>query len=654
MRVSKILTMLFICFFLLWCCSEALADSGEWIIIYPSGVDSVALFDIDRDGFVEVLGSSFIYDRGVIVEIDRAYVFKADFDGDNYLDLIMYYPSSGSLYVYSKNGDRSFVVDRDMHSYTVFGRGFRVGSYIFGAGRMLAASERSVPLVYGDRLYAVEFNNNNILQIYNTTWRADVTKLIGEYNALDAGVIGDRAYVVLSSKSHTAIVGYDMVSGVTYISLHPVAFTRCFFTTSEFLCLSESGIYSVLATISPLLAEVQYFSCVERVGRFVVFSYPYLVVFDYTQKGIDEVARVAFWYVPQSVDVLGNTMIVSTSMGVYMYTTARYPSINVQAPSITLVGDPIEVQVSGTFDYAEVLVGTQRHIVNTSPSRVSGYFTSVGNASITVRACIEGDNICVVSSQPVRVLPRPMKVLVDAPSSVEPYANFDLTIKTYDSINGTEITTATCRIILESTKEERVVSSFKKTILSAIPTGNEVVISFTCFEPNYISVTNSIKIDVSKPYLNISVRYVGSGRFVVEAYNLYTGELYDGTIRVTVNNVNTSTYLRGAMIAVPPGNHVVLVELLHNGFILMKKTFTVTYYGSVFEVPVGEVVKVADRYITSTVTTTQTTTMTRTEVRVATIEKVDALLSIGLVVIGLGIGLSISILSYRREKGKNA
>lgn len=622
----------------------------NWTLLRVGLSRGIGIFDIDRDGLDEIIGDDFIFDQGVVVEIDDVIVFKADFDLDGQLDLVMYYPSNGNTYIYTKKRDYAFTIERNIVSYAVFGIGFRLGHHLFGGGSSITASEKSVPLVYNNSLYGVEISNR-IIRIYNTTWQVELIRLPTDYSIVGAGAVDTNIYFILSATDHSLLIRYDTVTSVVYTSVHPIGFTQCYFVKSDFLCVDGSNLYSVSTTLHPIMGGITTFQVVERTHRFAVYRYPKLLFLDYDQGGnYNVVMEIDLPHPPHSIDKSEDVVVITTIHGVYIHPSIKIPSASIQAPNVALVKDSIEIVITGNYDYVEVLAGTYKQLLTTTPAKIITSFNSTGDVNIVAKACKTG--VCTTTSKNVKVLPRHMKMILETPKTVEPYTTFNMLIKLYDSKTATEVHTPSCSVVLESTKEEYKVKPFTNTSYPAIPIGNEVVLTVTCSDPNYITVKESVVIPLSKPYLNVLVRYLGEGRFAIEAYDLYTGNSFDGVIRVTVNYRNVSNYLRGALITLPPGNHSLLIELIQNNITLLRKSVNVTYFSSVYDVSPDEAIKVADRVTTKTVTTTVTTTTTKTDVKVVTVEKIDVPLSIGLAVISFGIGLTFAILSHRKGRGE--
>lgn len=626
--------------------------TSEWMLVTRRSVAGVALFDIDRDGEIEIVGSNFIYDHGMLVDIDEAVVFKAPFDDDSLLDLVVYYPSSGTLYVYGTRQSRTFSVERNARTYSSYSSGFRVGRTLFGAGRSVVAGEGDVPAVVGGSVCYTRFADGTLLLVC-PHGQTEVYKMPGDYRVVDAYAAGDKLAVILSSPSRSVYIEYDIPSGVPYVSPFPVPLTRCVYASPEFVCSDGYRLYSVSSKLNPLPVYASSLLPVESVGRFAVAQGDTVSVYEYSGGVLRPlVSARGLPDAPLAMDALQQRIVVATQAGVLLYAPTKIPRVDVQAPPSTVVGERVEVIVSGVYDQVEVSLGPYSWTLRESPARVATELQSVGVATVIAKGCVEG-GLCVTVVRNITVLARRMNLEMVVPRSVEPYGTLTVTLKVYDALTNSEVRTAYCIVTLGAGGETYTVQPFVEAPLPARPHGNEVVVSAVCSAPNYVPARGSAKVALARPFLDASLTYLGGGKFRVEAFNTYTGELFDGVVKVTVGG-NATTFMRGGEFVVPRGLHTVLVELIRGNEVLLRKEFTVSYFGTVYDVPQGEVIKVADRPVVTTVTQTSTVTTTRTELRINTVERVDVPLSIGLIVLGLGVGLSLSYILVKERVRRDA
>lgn len=622
--------------------------SSDWLAISKRLVSGVALFDIDRDGEVEVVGSSFIFDQGVLVDIEEAVVLKAPFDGDDELDLAIYYPSTGVVYVYGTTVSRTYSIEREARSFSVHSSGFRIGRTVFGGGKSFVASERGVPIVVGYELCVAEFSEGSA-EIVCPNRRTTVFRVPGDYRVVDAFAKRDTIFLLLSSPSNSIYIEYSE-GGAPLVSVHQTTFKACLYADDTFICTDGYRLYSVSSRLVPLPVVAPAIYPVEVRGRFATAYGNTVEVYDCSGSLQKVISVRDLPGSPLSVDFYRGVLVVATVSGVYLYTpSARVPSVEVRAPAVATVGSKVAVNVSGVYDYAVVSVGAVTETVRESPARVVVELYATGTATVTVKACVEG-GICVSESRTIHVVARRMNLEVEVPRVVEPYGNLTVVLRTIDAATGSEVRLASCTVTVAGADITYPARPFAPLTVVARPVGNEVVLTVSCSAINYVANSTSVRIPLSKPYLDVAVSYLGSGRFRVEAYNVYTGEIFDGEVRVTVGG-NATIFRRGGIFSVPQGSHTVLVELVRDGVTLLRREYSVLYYGTVFDVPAGEVIKVADRPVVTTVTQTAIATTTRTEVRINTVERVNTPLALGLIVVGLGVGLSLSYI-LTKDKGR--
>ena len=621
------------------------AYGSGWVKIYGTPTTYLCLYDIDGDGKLEIVGAMFIMDNNSTVEIIPSVVFKTDFDGDGVPDLVMYTPSTGKLTIIGSKVRETLELPKNIKNIRVFSNGFTVGNYVFGGGNfMIVNASNPVPVVMEGKLYATYVDPRLGLVLRSSNSTESVFPVSKGAVIVSAGVWGGYVYFLVTANRSTAIIRYDLDTGDVAVTVYGIVAKWGAFFNGTFLAGTGTGIYRIsfdgIRMVAP--AEATYFP----VGaRFIAYyNSPYVTLMTPSGK---VVKKVEVFEKPVALDYDNGTIVMSTASGVYEY-SENYPYVEISAPAVVLVGEPFTIKVNGTYTSLKLYVDGKVYTATTSPATFNVTINQSGKQAIIVDVCKSG--MCFSTQKEITVAPRKLKIVVLHPPKVDPYGKLNLTVETYDAETGRKVKNTMCYLKLPATNTVLRTKPFTPVAVDAVPIGMEVPVDVTCWSSTYALTEKSVTVPVSRPYMNVTLTYLGGGRFLVKAYNTVTKKQFAGTLVIHVDNGKPEIYTNQGMVQVPPGEHTIHVVLTKGNVVYLKTSVKVMYYQNISEVPQGEEVTVADRPVTHTVTKTVSHVMTVTKPKIVEVEKVNPPLAIGLVILGLGIGVTSSLLLPKRVR----
>jgi len=619
----------------------------QWINVSNSVVPTVALYDIDGDGSPEIVTPSFIIDDKGVLQIQMSQVIKYDYDGDGKLDLLLYRSSDGQLVAFINSV--SYVYSAPAGSEVIaYSNGLKVGDRILSHGKelILPADAKSVAPIYRDgTLGAVYIDANGNLIYYDGNTKVLIYLVTTDYTIIDATAISNKIYVALSTQQQIAVlITYDIVSRLLSIKIIGGEVTWGRFVLSQFIYQVRNTVYAYdlesgkVSVLGNAVSRIIY--PILNPSSFAIVSLGLIKIY------VNGTSSPLTYPAPPGVEVYlvdidGDILVVTTSGGIYVYGRG-VPSLDVSAPATAFVSEPIAINLTGTFDYAYITVDGRKYDFYLNPVVI--IINEPGIHNITATAC--KNLICVSKTVWIAVVTKTMNISVSAPNVVEPYSQLEINITITDSGTGKPVD-ATCRVRISDIEDYYTATQGKINIATvAVPKGAEIPIVVECFATGYTGSSTSLSIPLSSYYYTVDLVYIGGGVFTIRAYNIYTGEPFDGVIEATVDG--RPVPVTKNKLVVGPGNHTVVVILKIDNAVVGRYTWTVTYYPDISQVPPGQQVIIGDRV--REVTTTATFTKTTTVPVPVTIETINIPMAVGIFMFGLGLGLAILFLQGQIQK----
>jgi hypothetical protein len=624
---------------------------SDWVKIYDKPVNHAVLYDIDSDGELEVVTDEAIIDGRAVIETLPSLVFKADYNHDGFPELVTYTPSTGRLVIEGAGISKVYTVAANITYYSVYNDGFVLGNYVFGSGKYLYIDWVNpagiVPLVVGDKLYAVYVDPEKGLVMFDGKTYEYVFPAAPTTMVVGAGTAGDSVYVLLSSETGTLMIEYNPVQAELTMAIYDLRVSKGYFVDGVFVATGESAIYAISMNGFKVLGYASKFIYpADDMKSFVQVLPPYITIAEIRNGTMVVTDKFFYLEYVKAADYANGKAVAVFQDGVYLYSGVEYPKVDVSAPAVVMANESFTVNVTGKFDYVEVTIGTETYTANSSPAVFNITLPWPGEHTIVVKACAS-QTACLATEKKIIVTPRPLKLRLSYPEKVDPYSTFELSIEAYDGLTNEKVEDVRCIVEVAGTNEAKQVTPFTNVSLNAVPVGLDVPLTVKCWGDAYEQVMKSVSIPVSEPYMNVSLTYVGGGKFIVEAYNAITKEPFDGTIVVRVNG-SRSVYSRRALIKVPPGEHIIEIELVKGNVVYLITRYVIKYYENVMEAPAGEPIIVGDRVVTQTVTKTVNHTVTVTTPKIVEIEKTNLSLVVGVLVLGVGVGIMAAIFLPRR------
>jgi len=619
----------------------------QWIKVSDSVVSTVALYDIDSDGKPEIVTPSFILDDNGILQIPLSQLIKYDYDGDGILDLILYRPSEGQLIVFINSV--SYVYSIPINSeIEVYSNGLKIGNKLYSHKTELAipSDAKSVaPLYYDGALRAVYIDTTGNLMYYDGGTKRLIYPLTESYTIIDATAVGSKIYVVLATPLRSnVLISYNVNTGESSIRIigSNITWERFILSNLVYQIGSNTYVYDLdsgnISLLDAMTSRIIY--PIMNPNSFAIVSHDSIKIYinGMSSPSIYSTPSVSEVY---SVDAGGDMIVIATSDGVYVY-GKDVPTLNISAPSVAFVNEPIPVNITGSFDKAYITVDDKRYEFYSNP--VSIAISKPGTHNIVATAC--KNMICTSKTVQILVKAKTMKINIVAPKTVEPYSQLNVTIVVTDANTGRPVE-ATCRVRVSDSESYYTATGGKVNIMvTALPKGVEIPIVAECSATGYINSSSSMSITISSYYYMAELIYVGGGTFVINAYNKYTSEPFNGTIEASLDG--KAVPIVGNRVTVPPGNHTLDITLKRNDIVVGKYRWSVTYYPDISQVPPNQQVIIGDRVreVTETITTTKIATITIP----VTVETVNPLILAGMFIFGVGLGLAILFLQAQRQK----
>ena len=641
MRVALALLILSLVVFSV---SADASSDGGWVPIIEDTVVYAYQYDIDGDGEVEVVTDRYILDSGQLIDIQDSVLAKFDYDMDGLLELVQYTPDTGKLYIYNegeiivKNASRNKLLQLN-------GNTLQIGSYLYGFGATIAIpTETKAQLVIHDGdVYAVYIDDKG-LKMYNGLIDRQIYPIV-DGTLITALVVGDTVYALIDVEGVTILLEYSIVESKVFITELENRVSSAVPYGNVFLASIQSNIYvlTVDGVLTPtgLSGKLQY--PLGTPDRFAVISPSGVTIATVTNGAVTILKELPPLVEVSNIDVYNDYIIASSVGGVFLFIDVL-PDVDVDSPSTVYAGEEFQVEVDGVFDYVVISAGN-REVKVTAPGTVTLRVDNAGETQLLYTACLGG--YCISDSKTIVVQPRPLTVVVEGPTMVKPYSEFEVSVTVLDGITGEDVRSLVCVAQSLSDGTVKKVRPPSDTVrFTAIPVKMETVISVSCSGDMYGVVKKVFIARMSEYYYAVSLSYEGEGTYRVYAFNKYTGEAFPGEIRVVVNDSIEYNLVNNSTFGLSPGKYNIEIILLEDRVPVGVFNYTLSYFEDLELAPETDEIMVADRIVE--VTQTVTETQTKTETRVIEVEVVRVPVAIALIVISFSVGVFVSYLLLRR------
>jgi len=638
MRHSTVLLIPLIVLSILFVAKISIAEqtSASWVKIYDQGEPKVLFYDVNKDGVNEIVTNEFMLSGNSPLYFRYSEIAKINYEGNGYLDLVQYVPDSGKLFILM--GNSSLTLTAPINSHLVpHTYGFQIGNVVYGRSSqiVLPSNISAAPVVIDGKLYATLIDNNGLV-LYDGSHENVIYPLSSNNMVVDAGYDeGTKTlYVIVTSNTSSALIVYNVNSSDIKIQVFNFPISKAFFINGLYIAVSN-GIFEIEPGNDPIIINPSSSLVypIENVSNFAILSSNEIDIYKVEGNNISLVLQLPSLNGIESIDYSKGEVIASASDGIY-YIGEKFPTVSLKFPDSIIAGQNFSIQISGNFDSVHLTVAGQEYNVK-SPTTIITTINTVGNQTILVKA-YKGSFSTTYEYNMV-VLTRPININIVAPNSVKPYQPFNISLSIFDNITG-KAPTAFCYISIPAENRTITVNlPFDTVQLTAIPIGLEVPINIYCSGPLYGTVSKSISIPISDYYYTVNLTYLGAGKFVAYAYNIYTNDPFGGRMIVAVDGGNHTVINNNGTFTVSPGSHTVSINLTKDNIVYGKAQFTVQYYDDISKVPPSVSVVVGDRvqYITKYVNYTTTVTVSSP----VPIEKVNIPTTVGVLALGIGLGV---------------
>lgn len=628
-----------------------------WKPVKISGKPSttVIVYDYDGDGKPDIVtntGVFFLLKGATSVFPGNPQVGLSDIDGDGMLELVTYYPSLGQIVV-NKDGRITTMEAPGNSTARFYEQGVIIGDTVIIADRSY-----NLPKGY-DTYFPVHSKSTDLLvatvndtvDIISPPLEKPITRIPVSNPKLMYAYMEDwYIYIFVSTGNDTVLIVYNTLGKTARFIPIPGHYTMYAHISQGKFLLAGPGnaIIAGLGGYWPAGTPVEGLELIAPSGV-AIYDGARLGVVNYTGNTLHLEDTVEVPMKPASFSYYNGVWAVvfeNDTSPRYYVKSPKPVNFTVSITTPVYTGDNITIRVSGNYSIARaVYQGLAKESEN---GTITFKAIGLGKQQVIVTVC--SYSACTQKTYWVYVMPREMKVSINAPSNAKAYQYITINISALDALTGRPVKSATC-LVKPSLGNSILAEPFKPVQVMVTPAGTEFTIRVRCTANGYSPGLASKRIIVPPDYYELKPYYQGSGRLTLIVYDKYKGKPASNlTLTVILDGKEKFNGSNPITITVKPGKHYGVLTAYYGGIIpVFETSFNFTYYSDFAKVPAGTCVNIADRIINMTKCNCPKPTQAPPKVKVVKVKEVNWVLLASAFMSGLGVALLASFLAWGRR-----